>query len=121
MGNQQLPAMLGAVTTCDRPGPAGSVDRCVIAASEPLLAGGIAGNQELDCYVQVERPDQVASTIRKWRATGAKVVSDGKVFVAIGPSDNVWYADTRTGLEIETGTFVGSAAALAFVVRAGLA
>ncbi|MCU1645968.1 MAG: hypothetical protein JWN03_6243 [Nocardia sp.] len=119
-GVQELPPALRSAASCDRPDPAGAVDKCVIAAGQPLLAGGVAGERELDCYLQVESPDQVKATIRRWRAAGAKVLSDGSVFVAIGPSDNVWYADTRSGLELETGTFAGAAAARTFVTRAGL-
>lgn len=115
-----LPPALRAASSCDRPDPTGAVDKCVIAADGPLLVGGIAGGQALTCYVQVEPRDRVTATISRWRVAGGSVLSDGTIFVAIGPSSNVWYADTRTGLELETGTFTGPAAAQAFLLRSGL-
>ncbi|MFQ6331529.1 hypothetical protein ACLMAL_36155 [Nocardia sp. CWNU-33] len=115
-----LPEALRSGASCVQLNATEMVQKCVIAASHPLLAGGIAGGKELTFHTEVSLPASLSDTIRRWRAAGATVLTDGPVFAAIGPSATAWYADTRSGLRLETGTFTGKAAAQTFLTRAGL-
>jgi hypothetical protein len=116
---EALPAALHTAASCGpAPGGAGG-DRCAIPATSTLLAGGLTGGQELSFSVQVQRPDQLSATIAAWRSGGV-VLSDGGVFIGIGPSATVRYADSRTGIRIETAAFAGRSAAQTFLARAGL-
>ncbi|RMI29507.1 hypothetical protein [Nocardia stercoris] len=99
----------------------GAVDQCVIAPDDPLLAGGLVAGRELPFSRQVLDPSRSAEQLRNWRGQQPSVVVDGAVFAAVGPAATVWFADIRTGLCIETGTFVDRAAARTFLVRSGLA
>ncbi|WP_328404139.1 hypothetical protein [Nocardia sp. NBC_00403] len=119
-GAGALPESMRSGSSCEHFDVAQQVDKCVIVAGSPLLAGGIAGSKELAFYAQSSSPQQLNDIIRRWRTAGGTVVADGQVFAAIGPSATVWYADTRSGLSIETGTFTGKAAAQTFLTRAGL-
>ncbi|NKY59839.1 hypothetical protein [Nocardia flavorosea] len=92
----------------------------MIAASDPLLSGGITGGGELLLRVQVVAPVELTQTVRKWRSTGGSVVSDGMVFASISASSSVLYADTDSGLRIDTGSFANKAAAQTFLSRSGL-
>ncbi|MFD0364567.1 hypothetical protein ACFQZZ_24260 [Nocardia sp. GCM10030253] len=116
-----LPEALRSGASCAQLSATEMGQKCVIGASHPLLAGGIAGGKELTFSTQVSLPASLSDTIRRWRAAGGTtVLADGPVFTAIGPSATVWYADTRSGLRLETGTFTGKAAAQTFLTRAGL-
>ncbi len=112
-----LPAVL-RTATCRT---VGVVDQCVIAPDDPLLAGGLVAGRELPFSRQVLDPGRSAEQLRSWRAQEPSVVVDGSVFAAVGPAATVWFADMRTGLCVETGTFVDRAAARTFLVRSGLA
>ncbi|MFE7801077.1 hypothetical protein [Nocardia sp. NPDC057440] len=119
-GVSALPESMRSGSSCEHFDAAQQVDKCVIVAGSPLLAGGIAGSKELTFYAQSSSPQHLNDIIRRWRTAGGTVVSDGQVFAAVGPSATVWYADTRSGLSLETGTFTGKAAAQTFLTRAGL-
>lgn len=115
-----LPALLRSAATCQQSGGAQPGDDCVVQASNPLLLGNITGGAPLKFSVQIQQTGQISQTVAAWRAAGPVVLADGSVFVAIGPSYAAWYADTRTGLRIETGGFTDRAAARNFLARAGL-
>ena len=115
-----LPALLRSAANCQQSGGPQPGDDCVVQSSNPLLMGSITGGAPLRFSVRIQQPGQIAQTIAEWRAAGPAVLADGNVFVAIGPSYAAWYADTRTGLRIETGGFTDRAAARSFLVRAGL-
>ncbi|WP_330179424.1 hypothetical protein OHB26_23495 [Nocardia sp. NBC_01503] len=112
-----LPQTLLAASTCTG---AGESQQCVVAAGNPLLAAGIGGGRELAYAARVVSPDQLANDVRQWRSAGATVVADGTTFIAISPSWNIWYADTQSGLRLETGSLPNAAAARAFLMRSGL-
>jgi hypothetical protein len=117
---QALPPELRAASSCTRFNADG-VDECVVAPGSSILLGGITGGRELTFYLQVDPPDRLAATIGRWRDAGGSVLSDASVFLEIGPSETVWYANTRTGFHLETGTFVSRSGAQTFLVRSGLA
>jgi hypothetical protein len=120
VGESALPESVRANASCERFDAAQMVDKCVIGASSSLLSGGIAGGKELTFYAQSSSPEHLSDIIRRWRAAGGTIVTDGQIFAAVGPSATAWYADTRSGLSLETGTFTGKAAAQTFLTRAGL-
>ncbi|WP_019930932.1 hypothetical protein [Nocardia sp. BMG111209] len=117
---EALPAALHTAASCAALPGGGAGDRCTIPATSALLAGALTGGQELSFSLQVQRPDQLSATVAAWRAGGGVVLADGTVFVGIGPSATVRYADARTGIRIETTTFSGRAAAQTFLNRTGL-
>ncbi|RJO79832.1 hypothetical protein D5S18_00725 [Nocardia panacis] len=115
-----MPDMVRSALNC-RPFSSPDADeKCVIMANNPLLNGGIAGGADLTVYLQQGAPDRLQGVIAKWQAQGAQPISGGRTFVAIGPSANVMFADTRSGLRLETGTFASRGAAQAFISRSGL-
>ncbi|MEU6560563.1 hypothetical protein [Nocardia nova] len=116
---ESLPEMLRTASTCDRDDDA-AVRNCVIAAEHPLLTGGITGGRSLTFTVHTDSPAGATSVVNQWRAAGGTIVAEGDVFVAVGPSVTVRYADTRTGLRFETATFANRAGAQTFLYRAGL-
>ncbi|MET9489877.1 hypothetical protein [Nocardia sp. NPDC006630] len=116
---ETLPGSLRAAATCG--GASQAVVQCVIPAGNGLLFGGIVGGRDLTFSVQVEDPARLSDDVRRWRAAGPAVIADGTLFVAIGPEAAVWYADTRTGVRMETATFVNRVAAQTFLIRSGLA
>ncbi|MEU4345492.1 hypothetical protein AB0H00_30275 [Nocardia sp. NPDC023852] len=120
MSEEVVPEPLRSAASCQRMDSAGQGEKCVIAANHPMLFGGIAGGRELTFYAERAQPDRLADSISRWRAAGGTALVDGPVYAAIGPSATVWYADTRVGLRLETGTFAGKAAAQTFLSRAGL-
>ncbi|MBF6300570.1 hypothetical protein IU459_23930 [Nocardia amamiensis] len=117
---QAMPGLLRSAASCQALDATGRGEKCVIAANNPMLFGGIAGGRDMTFYSELVQPDQLADTISRWRNARAVVLVDGPVYVAISPSATVWYADTRAGLRLETGTFAGQTAAQTFVSRAGL-
>jgi X-X-X-Leu-X-X-Gly heptad repeat protein len=117
---QGLPELVRSAASCQRADTSTSAQRCVIRVDHPILAGGITGGRELTLSVALDSPDRLSDTISRWRTAGATVLSDGPVFVAIGPSATVWYANISAGLRIETGSFTGRAAAQTFLSRSGL-
>ncbi|MGK8489545.1 hypothetical protein [Nocardia asiatica] len=117
---QGMPGALRSAATCQRLDAGGQGEKCVIAANHPMLFGGIAGGRDMIFYVETAQRDRLADSISRWRGSGGTALVDGPVYAAIGPSATVWYADTRTGLRLETGTFAGRAAAQTFMSRAGL-
>ncbi|MEV2226044.1 hypothetical protein AB0E01_40190 [Nocardia vinacea] len=114
-----LPETVRTAASCQQISTA--AEQCVILAGNPLLAGGITGGRELSLSVTVDSPDRLPANIARWRAAGGTVLADGPVFVAIGPSATVWYANTASGVRIETGSFTGRAGAQTFLSRSGLA
>ncbi|WP_433733166.1 hypothetical protein ACQP0C_12970 [Nocardia sp. CA-129566] len=114
-----LPETVRAAAACQQISTA--AEQCVILAGNPLLAGGITGGRELSISVTVDSPDRLPANIARWRAAGGTVLADGPVFVAIGPSATVWYANTASGVRIETGSFTGRTGAQTFLSRSGLA
>lgn len=114
-----LPDTLRASSSCQRY-DANGTQKCVVAPGSPLLVGSITGGRELTYYVQVDPKDRLSATIARWRGSGGTILSDTTVFLEIGPSDTVWYADTRTGFHLETGTFASQSDAQAFLIRSGL-
>ncbi|MEV6325726.1 hypothetical protein AB0M45_31855 [Nocardia sp. NPDC051787] len=117
---QAMPGLLRSAASCQPLDSTGRGEKCVITASNPMLFGGIAGGRDLTFYSELVEPDQLADSLSRWRNARAVVLVDGPVYVAISPSATVWYADTRAGLRLETGTFAGQTAARTFVSRAGL-
>ncbi|WP_280425556.1 zinc ribbon domain-containing protein [Nocardia carnea] len=93
---------------------------CVLAAGSPVLAGGITGGRALSFQVHSAQPAALAQAIAQWRTASSEVVTDGEVFAAISASSAVWFADTNSGLRVDTGAFAGSAAARTFLARSGL-
>ncbi|WP_040775649.1 hypothetical protein [Nocardia pneumoniae] len=117
---QAMPGLLRSAASCQPLDNTGRGEKCVIAADNPMLFGGIAGGRDLTFYSELVQPDQLSDTMSRWRNARAVVLVDGPVYVAISPSATVWYADTRAGFRLETGTFAGQTAARTFVSRAGL-
>jgi len=116
--DQALPGQLRSAVSCQRVDT--TAENCVIRADNPMLAGGLTGGRELTLSVALDPPDRRAETMRAWRAAGGAVLADGVVFVAISPSATLRYANTLVGLRVETGAFIGRAAAQTFMTRAGL-
>ncbi|MGW1742639.1 hypothetical protein ACWCPQ_27970 [Nocardia sp. NPDC001965] len=96
------------------------VQSCVLDAGSPLLMGEITDGRSLAFQVQTAAPAALTQAIAQWRAAGGSVVSDGDVFAAISASGAVWYADTQSGLRVDTGAFADSSGARTFLVRSGL-
>lgn len=117
---QALPELLAAATSCQSVDAGRRAERCVLPAGSPLLFGGLAGGRDLTLATELATPEELAATVRRWRAAGGTVLLDGRVYAAVGPSTTVLYADSRTGLVLETSAFTGPAAARAFLNRAGL-
>jgi|GEM_PF-4363356 len=118
---EALPSLLRSAASCE-PYSAQGVDKCVITSGSALLAGGITAGQDLTFYMQQHDPhDQLTATIGRWRTAGGTILSDTAVFLEIGPTQTVWYADTRSGFHLETGTFASLSAAETFLMRTGLA
>ncbi|MFB7720153.1 hypothetical protein [Nocardia sp. NPDC056100] len=112
-----LPQTLLSASTCSGPG---EDEQCVIAAGNPLLSAGIGGGRELAYAARVVSPQQLSNDVLRWRSAGATVVADGTTFIAISPTWNIWYADSQSGLRLETGALPNAAAARAFLMRSGL-
>ncbi|MFE4459149.1 hypothetical protein ACFROC_17480 [Nocardia tengchongensis] len=118
---EALPEVLRSAARCESlPSLDGAGGKCVIGAGDPILAGGLGGGKDLTVTIGLLSADRLSEEVRRWRGAGGSVVSDGAVFAAIGPASSVWYADTRSGLRVETGSLAGAAAARAFLVRSGL-
>lgn len=115
-----MPDLLRTAATCQPLDSGGQREKCVVAATDPMLFGNIAGGRDLTFYAELLPQDRLAESISRWRGAGATAIVDGPVYVAIGPSATVWYADTRTGLRLETGNFAGRTGAQTFLSRAGL-
>ncbi|WP_063042676.1 hypothetical protein [Nocardia grenadensis] len=96
------------------------VQSCVLDSGSPLLMGEITGGRQLAFQVQAAAPAALAQAVTQWRSAGGTVVSDGEVFAAISASAAIWYADTRSGLRVDTGAFTDSAGARTFLMRSGL-
>lgn len=119
-GVDGLPAALRSASVCTPFDAARKIDKCVVTANDPLLAGGITGGQDLSYYRQADSADQIAAAVARWRADGGTIVSDAPRFISIGPSANVRFADAGNGVQVETGTFTGRTAAQTFLLRAGM-
>ncbi|BCK57264.1 hypothetical protein NWFMUON74_50360 [Nocardia wallacei] len=117
---EALPEPLRGAAKCRSADPSGASESCVVEANSALLSGGITGGRALTVSVQREQPNRVADTIARWRAAGATTVADGTVFAAVGPSSTVMYADSRSGLRLETGAFTDRSGARTFLQRSGL-
>ena len=117
---EALPDLVRAASSCRHVDSGPAVDNCVITADHPLLSGGITDGRQLTFTVRADPPQNLTAVVNGWRVAGGTVIADGTVFVAIGPSATVWYADTRTGLRIETATFANRAGAQTFLFRSGL-
>ncbi|WP_067802441.1 hypothetical protein [Nocardia beijingensis] len=115
-----MPDLLRTAATCQPLDSDGQREKCVVAATDPMLFGNIAGGRDLTFYAELLPRDRLAESISRWRGAGATALVDGPVYAAIGPSATVWYADTRTGLRLETGNFSGRTGAQTFLSRAGL-
>ncbi|APE36896.1 hypothetical protein BOX37_26515 [Nocardia mangyaensis] len=113
----RLPDPLHAATC--RPYQAEAGEQCVLPAGDPLLRGLSAG-RDLTFHVRTLPPGTVEATVERWRAAARAIVADGDVFAAVGPSATVLYADTGTGLALETGAFDGEHSARSFLERSGL-
>ena len=114
-----LPQSLQAAASCE-PAPDGHGDVCTIPVGDPLLDGNITGGSGLKFTVRTDSSADTAATIDKWRAAGPAIVSEGTAFVAISRSVSVWYADSQSGLHLETGAFANRAGAQTFLLRSGL-
>lgn len=106
--------------TCRPHAETDGVRSCVLAADSPLLTGGITGGRALSFQVHSAQPVVLAQAIAQWRTASREVVADGEVFAAISASSAVWFADTSSGLRLDTGAFAGGAAARTFLARSGL-
>ncbi|WP_040793330.1 hypothetical protein [Nocardia paucivorans] len=118
-GAAALPGPL-RTASCRSQGEGTNIERCVIDAGDPLLFGGITGGRALTFQVQRVQPGQLTQTIQQWRTAGGTVVADGEVFAAISASSAVLFADTASGLRVDTGSFTDRAGAQTFLVRSGL-
>ncbi|GGL40683.1 zinc ribbon domain-containing protein [Nocardia jinanensis] len=96
------------------------VQSCVLDAGSPLLMGEITGGRSLAFQVQAAAPGALTQAIAQWRSAGGSVVADGEVFAAISASAAIWYADTESGLRVDTGAFSDTAGARTFLIRSGL-
>ncbi|GAB2452746.1 hypothetical protein [Nocardia tengchongensis] len=114
-----LPASLRVALSCPD-SAAADADQCVLSAHDALLAGGLSRGRDLSLTIRVVSQDRMTADIGRWRAAGASIVSDGAVFASIAPTMALWYADTRTGLRIETAPFADQSAARTFLRRAAL-
>ncbi|RDI54526.1 hypothetical protein [Nocardia mexicana] len=117
---KSLPESLRTASTCRSGGAPQAADTCVIEANSPLLTGGITGGRALSLTVQSEPAVRIADTITRWRSAGTTSLADTPVFVGVGPSSTMLYADRRSGLRIETGAFTDRTAVRTFAQRAGL-
>ncbi|MEV6280152.1 hypothetical protein [Nocardia sp. NPDC051832] len=117
-GPEKLPGPLRGAVSC-APLNVETMQKCVIRAANPLLAGGITGGRDLTLYVQTGAADQLAAAIERWRGSGATVVTDGAVFAAIGRSATLHVAHTGNRLQLETGTFSDRKGAQVFLARSG--
>ncbi|MFR9770517.1 hypothetical protein [Nocardia sp. SC052] len=115
-----MPDLLRTAATCQPLDSGGQREKCVIAATDPMLFGNIAGGRDLTFYAELLPQDRLADSISRWRGAGGTALVDGPVYAAIGPSATVWYADTRTGFRLETSNFAGRTGAQTFLSRAGL-
>ncbi|MFD8249242.1 hypothetical protein [Nocardia sp. NPDC059691] len=115
-----IPDLLRTAASCQPLDSGGQREKCVVAATDPMLFGNIAGGRDLTFYAELLPQDRLADSISRWRGAGGTALVDGPVYAAIGPSATVWYADTRTGLRLETGNFAGRTGAQTFLSRAGL-
>ena len=115
-----LPAALRLGASCTAYDTARHTDRCVVAAGSPLLMG-IDDGQGVTFYAEALPHDRLSAVVQQWRAGGGTVLADNAVFASISPARNVLYADTRTGLRIDTDTFPDSQSAQTFLTRCRLA
>jgi DNA-directed RNA polymerase subunit RPC12/RpoP len=115
-----MPGSLRTAASCQPLDDGGQREKCVISATDPMLFGGIAGGREMTFYAELLPQDRLADSVSRWRGAGGSALVDGPVYAAIGPSATVWYADTRTGLRLETSNFTSRTAAQTFLSRAGL-
>jgi hypothetical protein len=114
-----LPEPLRSAATCTVQEPARS--ECVVVAADPLLREGLTGRRDLAFTATLVPRDQLAAIVAQWRRQGGKIIAAGTVFVDVSPSAGVRYANSATGLRIETVTFTSEMSARTFVMRAGLA
>lgn len=114
-----LPAPLRSASCRPRDETDG-VQSCVLEAGSPLLMGEITGGRQLAFQVQTAAPGALTQAIAQWRSAAGTVVTDGEVFAAISSSAAIWYADTQSGLRLDTGAFTDSAGARTFLMRSGL-
>jgi hypothetical protein len=115
-----LPMSLRIAASCSVYDTGRHTERCVIPAGSPLLMG-IDGGGDVSFYVESAAREQLSTAISQWRAGGGTVIADNAVFLAISPAHNVLYANTRSGLRVDTDTFADSQSAQAFVDRTRLA
>lgn len=115
-----LPGPLRTAATCQPDAGGAARSRCVVRAGHPLLTGRLSGGQDLDFYAQLLPEPNLAVTLARWRDQGGRIITDGTVFAAVGASRNVLFADTRTGLRIDTAALADERSAQDFAVRAGL-
>ncbi|NUS42650.1 MAG: hypothetical protein HOQ24_02990 [Mycobacteriaceae bacterium] len=114
----QLPDQLRRAASCQRQADG---DRCVIAAGDPLLGGDLYASQDMSFTVQQTTVEGLNDAIKRWRRGADEVVEDDSVFAAVGSEGTVWYANTRTGVRLETTAFATPRAARTFLSRSGLA
>lgn len=114
-----LPPALRDNAECHQPAPDHSVE-CTVHATNMLLRPNLSGGRDLTVHAQLLPADQAAAAVTTWRNQGAEIVLNSKVVTAIGTSLQVLYANTTTGLILETTTLRTLPDARAFVSRAGL-
>lgn len=114
-----LPEQLRSAASCTPKDPTRS--ECVVVAADPLLREGLTGGRDLAFTATIAPREQVAAIVAEWRRQGGKIITAGTVFVDVGPSAGVRYANSATGLRIETVTFTSEMSARTFVMRTGLA
>ncbi|MBL1079786.1 hypothetical protein JK358_35830 [Nocardia sp. 2] len=113
-----LPKQLRSAATCT-PVDAG-VQRCVLTPEDALLEGDLTGGKPLTFDARLVAPAPLADTLARWRVNGAVRLDGEGTFVATGPTTSVWYAQSRSGLRIDTSPFVSADAGWTFLGRAGL-
>jgi hypothetical protein len=114
-----LPDQLRSAATCTAQEPARS--ECVVVAADPLLREGLTGGRDLAFTATLVQREQLAAIVAQWRRQGGRIIAAGTVFVDVSQSAGVRYANSATGLRIETVTFTSEMSARTFVMRAGLA
>ena len=114
-----LPGQLRSSASCTAQEPARS--ECVVVAADPLLREGLTAGRDLAFTATLMSRQQLAAVVDQWRRQGGSIIAAGTVYVDISPSSGVRYANSATGLRIETVTFTSEMSARTFVMRAGMA
>lgn len=115
-----LPATLRNGSSCRAAEGQQGAQVCMASAAGPLLFGDVTSGQDLTFKVQQVPAAHLRKTMDQWRSAGGTKVSDGEVFATITASSSVLYADTRSGIRLDTARFANQSGAQTFLARSGL-